>query len=343
MQLINKKNVPFLFLFIISIWWAFYYQSSSSLNDFGASNFEWLYLIDGLIVLPILCFVCLSDKKEAATKAVAYACLVVFIASFIIPEKNKFILTYLESGRYLVLIGFLFIELMAMATLIFAVKTSLKRKVDPDKTINESVEKIVGKGMISQILSFETRMWTYALFSNRINREYFEGVKHFFCDKKDGTKSNLLGFIIIIAIELPIVHLLLHFTWSPFAANIISALTLFGLIFFIAEYKAISIRPVSLTSNQIIIRYGIFSPLEINLASIESIKINQVFIPRNNKIRRFNLSGIPNIEIKLKSSDLSSDSSSDSSSDLDYIYLGIDEPAAFIRSCKELMNCSLSE
>jgi len=335
MQLINKKYIPFLFLFIISIWWTFYYQSSTSLNDFGESNFEWLYLIDGLIVLPIICFVCLKDRKEAATKAVAYACLVVFIASFIVPEKNKFILTYLESGRYLVLIGFLFIELMAMATLIFAVKTSLKRKVDPDKAINESVEKIVGKGMISQILSFETRMWTYALFSNRINRKHFEGIKHFFCDKKDGAKSNLLGFIFIIAIELPIVHLLLHFTWSPFAANVTSALTLFGLIFFIAEYRAISIRPVSLTPKQVIIRYGIFAPLEINLASIESIKINQVFIPRNSKIRRFNLSGIPNVEIKLKGSD----SSSGSSSGLDYIYLGVDEPAAFIRSCEEFISC----
>jgi len=320
MWYLNKKHIPLVFLAIISAWWTFYYQTANWLNDFGASNFEWLYLVDGLIVLPILCFVCLSDKKEAAIKAITYGCLVIFIASFIVPEKNKFVLTYLESGRYLVLITFLLFEIVTIATVILSVKTSLAKGIDPDKAISEPVERLVGKGVVCQILSFETRVWTYALFASRINKGLFEGDKHFAYDKKDGTKSNALGFILLILIELPIVHLLLHFVWSPMAANVITGLTIFGLVFFVAEYRAISIRPVSISNKKITIRYGIFNPFEVELSSIENVMINRSFVARNKNIKRYNLSGNPNVEIKLNNCQIKS------------VYLGLNKPEVFVKS-----------
>ena len=102
---------------------------------------------------------------------------------------------------------------------------------------------------------------TYALFSKKIRQQNFTGDSHFSCHKKDGAQSNQLGFILIILFELPIMHLLLHFLWSPIAANLTTGLTLLGLVFFIAEYKAIAIRPISIVPDSIIVRYGICNPL----------------------------------------------------------------------------------
>ena len=319
--MLAKKNIPFIFLAVISVFWAFYYQSSNSLNGYGTEKSEWLLLIDGLIVLPILCFWFVKDKKEAAIKAVAYSCLIIFLGSFVIPESSKVVWPYLESLRYLAIAAFIILEIATISTVFFAIKASLTKEQDPDLAISKPIEKILGKGAISSLLSFEARVWTYALFSRKISRQNFIGERHFSCHKKDGAQSNQLGFILIILFELPVMHLLLHFLWSPFAANFTTCLTLLGLAFFIAEYKAIAIRPISILTDSIIVRYGIFNPLRIAFNEINHIQPNSTFIRRSGNVKRFNLAGNPNIEIKLNSGKL--------------IYLGLDSPNDFISTVKE--------
>lgn len=316
MPTLAKKNIPFLFLVIICAFWAFFYQSSNALNEYGAEKPEWLLFIDGLIVLPILCFLCVTDRKEASIKALAYGCLIILLGSFIIPQSSKVAWPYLESLRYFAIAAFIVVEVATIFTVFFAIKASLNKEKDPDIAISQPIESIVGKGVISALLSFEARVWTYALFSKNIKQHNFNGDIHFSCHKKDGTQSNQLGFILIILFELPIMHLLLHFIWSPFAANLTSGLTLLGLAFFLAEYKAIAIRPVSITPTSLIIRYGVWNPVEVSLSDIKSIQLNSCFIRRSNNVKRFNLAGNPNVEIQLNSGK--------------FIYLGVDSPSDFI-------------
>ncbi len=296
--------------------WAYFYQSSNLMNDFGKEKSEWFLLIDGLIFLPFLCFCCIEDKKEAAIKALVYACIIILLGSYVLPENAKFIWHYLESGRYVVLAVFILLEVTTIFTVLFAIKAALTKETDPDRAISQPIENIVGKGLISLLLSFEARIWTYALFSKKINRNYFTGDKHFSCHRKDDTQSNQLGFILLILFELPLTHIVIHFLWSDVVANVITIVTLFGLAFFIAEYKAIAIRPISVTSQNILVRYGILNPLTIPLSDIVSVQLNNQFIYRASHIKRFNLSGCPNVEIKLNSGQL--------------IYLGLDAPEKFI-------------
>jgi hypothetical protein len=324
---LTKKNIPLIFFTVICAFWAFFYQSSNILNEYGAEKPEWLLLIDGLIVLPILCFLCVKDKKEATIKTVAYSCLIILLGSFIIPESSKVAWPYLESLRYLAIAAFILLEITTILTVFFAVKASITQNKDPDIAISQPIEKILGKGVISSLLSFEARIWTYALFSKKIKQQCFSGDSHFSCYKKDGAQSNQLGFILIILFELPVMHMLLHFLWSPFAANITTGLTLLGLVFFIAEYKAIAIRPISITSKCLIIRYGVWNPLEVCFTEFEHIKLNSGFIRRSSNVNRFNLAGNPNVEIKLNSGE--------------YIYLGLDSPSEFIFAIENLRVKSL--
>lgn len=318
--MLTKKRIPLLFLLCISIFWAFFYQSSTIFNDFGDYKPEWLLLIDGLIVLPFLCWLFIPNKKEAVIKAVAFACLVILLGSFIIPQSAKLIWPYLESLRYLVVIAFIIFEGVTIATVFLAVKTSLNQQLDPDIAISQPIEDKLGKGIMSELLSFEARVWSYALFSNKIQKKHFIGKHHFTCHNKDGAQSNQLGFILLLLVELPFMHLLLHFLWSPLAANITTGLTLLGLMIFIAEYKALAIRPISICDNAIIIRYGVFKPLKIKFTDINSLNTNDKFIARAPQVKRYNLSGNPNIEIKLNSEQL--------------VYLGLDDPHEFMLAFK---------
>jgi FtsH-binding integral membrane protein len=313
---LKVRSIPFIFLVLASCFWAYFYQSSIWLNEYGSYKPEWLLIIDGLLVLPILCLVCIENKKEAINKAIVYGCLIVLLGSLIIPESSKLYWNYLESLRYLALAAFLLLEVVTIFTVIFAIKASLDKSQDPDLSISEPIESIVGKSAISQLLCFEARVWTYLLFSSRISKNNFEGNSHYYGYKKDGTKSNLMGFIMLIAFELPIMHLILHFVWSPIAANIISALTLIGLVFFISEYKAISIRPISITGESLTIRYGLWNPVKIRHSEIKSVILNYIFVRRASDVKRFNLSGVPNIKIELLSGNK--------------IYLGLDSPRDFI-------------
>lgn len=325
MNAVLKQKVPLLFLVGIALWWGFYYRCSSQLNDFGAANYEWLYLIDGLLVLPALCFLCIKDKKEAALKALALGGVAVLIGSYIIPEQSKFIWRHLESGRYLVLAVFLLLEAAAILTVYLAIKSALDRRTDPDLAISGPIQGFLGDSALARMLAFETRMWTYALLSNSIERRHFVGDRHFSYHLKDGAQSNLLGFMLIIAIEMPVLHLLLHFIWSPFAAGVVTLSTLFGLAFFMAEYRAVSRRPISLTHDNLIIRYGIYAPRSLALAGIESIDKNSAFIRRSRSVKRYNYSGNPNVVIALAQPE----------GTISAIYLGVDDPDALIAAVKE--------
>ena len=290
---------PFLFFIGMSTFWGFYYQANNELNDYGNANFEWLFLLDALVMLPIICFLCIEAKKQALLKSIILLCLAIFVGSYIIPEQSKLVWPYLDNGRYLIVVVFLCLEAVALITVYLAIKTGLDNSEDPDIAIEKPIKKYFGEGPIAALLSFETRLWTYALFSRRIKLTKFCGDQHFTYHKKDGAHSNLFGFICVIALEMPVMHVVLHFTWSPFAANIVTLLTGFSLLFFIAEYRAVAKRPISLLGNELFIRYGLYQPLVIPLASIAKIQKNNLFVKRASHVKRYNYSGIPNIKIEL--------------------------------------------
>ena len=119
---------------------------------------------------------------------------------------------------------------------------------------------------------------------------------------------------------MPIMHLFLHFIWSPLAANIVTLLTAFSLVFFIAEYRALSRRPISLVGNNLFVRYGLYQPLVIPLENITKVERNNEFVPRSKFVKRYNYSGNPNIKIQL----------SEPLGSVNSIFIGVDNAEYFI-------------
>ena len=321
-KIIKKKNIPLLFLIGATVFWSYYYTTVNWFNDYGENKREIWLLIDTLFTLPLLCFYCFwDDKKTAALKTVVYISLLVLLGSYIIPELQKSVWLYLENIRYVAIIGFVVMELIAAFTVIFAIKASFNQNCDPDEVIAKPLIKNIKNPMISSLMQIEARVWTFLLIPKKIKRENYIGIKHFNCHLKDGTQSFLLGFIMLSCFELPVVHILLHFIWAPFAANVISGLTALGLIYFIAQYRAISKRPISFTQNNLIIRYSLSNPLIIDLNQIESIRLNTKRIYRNKEQKRYNLFGVPNIQINMNQSE---------NRIFQKVFIGLDNPQAFI-------------
>lgn len=300
-----------------------FYTSHFWINNYGSVTPEWVILVDGFIVLPLLCFACIESKKEAALKALAYGCLLVLLGSYVIPEKNKVFWSTMESGRYLILGLFVLVEIVTVMTVCVAIRAGLSSKTDPETAISQPIQRISGKSQISKILVFEARVWTYFLLAHKIEHTHFTGAQHYLCDRKDGTKTNMLGFILIIMFEIPILHAVLYFIWSPTAANIVSVLTIIGLVVFIAEYRAISRRPISLLDDRLIVRFGVFNPLSIPVSDIVSIEKNNSIIRRNKGVKRYNHSGAPNVKVISTSGE--------------QIYLGVNNPQRLIQDVNAII------
>jgi hypothetical protein len=323
----SKKNFPLITFLVIMASGYYYYSSTSWINGFGSEKGEWMLLIDTFITIPLVCFYCFwKDKKLASIKTFAFIASLILLGSYVIPQAQKHLWLYLENLRYILIFGFLAFEIISVYTVAIAINASLKLNMDPDDAIKKPLDKLLGQSSLSRLMQIETRVWTFLLLAKRIKTENYNGIKHFSYHLKDGAESFLLGFIIITLFEIPLMHLLLHFIWSPYAATIVTLLTLLSLIYMLAEYKSIKKRPISLTDNALIIRYGFLNPLHIDLDEIEAVQINKETILRSQSHKRFNLFGVPNIEIQLKDSNKRK---------YHAIYLGLDSPDVFITIIKD--------
>lgn len=324
MQSLNRQRIPLLFLAALLATYTWFYMGNTPLNNYGSYKPEWPLLIDAFIVLPIVCYLCLKDKKEALLKAVAYAAIMILFGAYLIPAQQKFIWGYLEQVRYLVLALVLIVELVIVGSVIAAIRVKLNDAQDPDQSITNPLKRWLKAGPVFNLMQFDMRMWVFCLFANKINPKSYTGQQHFFYAKKDDAQSNAFGFIMLMAFEVPIAHLVLHFAWSPLAANVVTLLTLFGLVLFIGEYRAMSRRPISLTDDTLIVRYGLFNPLHIELSNIQSIDLHNTFVPRQRHVARYNFSGAPNIAIKLHTP----------MNGKSEVYIGVDEPKRLLQSIK---------
>ncbi|WP_394131861.1 hypothetical protein [Shewanella maritima] len=319
---LTKSLLPFIALVIISVWWSYYYLGDHYYNDFGTVKSELYLLIDGLLVLPLVCWLCIDDRQQAILKIAAYSCLIVLLGSWIIPQQEQLIWHYLTQGRYVILAAFVAFEVVTMCSVIWAVKGALQQAICPDLAMLKPISRFFGQGIIAKVMAVETRVWSYALFANRINMQAFAGQQHFTYHHKDGMQSHLLGFIVIIAFEVPLAHLLLHFLWSPMAANVVTALTIISLVFFIGEYRACSRRPISIDQQTLLIRFGVWNVMVVPISQIKAALPNQDIIHRGSGVKRFNGFGAPNVHLSL-------------ASPIDgccHVYLGVDQPALLIKA-----------
>ncbi|MCL1065591.1 hypothetical protein L2735_02045 [Shewanella olleyana] len=316
------SKIPLISFLLLLCAWYYFFNTDNWLNSNGLANHDWLFLIDITITVPLICLLCIKSVKQALIKSISYFVLFVTFGSYFIPEQHQSIWPYLTDLRYIILILFVFMELSAIYCVFVAIKQAVSTKEDPDLAIESAVKSTFGDNTIANILLLEVRVWYFIFCSRFIKSNFYSGEHAFYYHLKDSQQSNALGFILMIAFEIPLMHLVLHFIWSPFAANIITALTLFSLVFFIAEYLSMSRRPITIDKQNIFIRYGVFNTMIVPILNIQSISTNHEFIKRQPHVKRYNFSGVPNIEITL----------SRPMADITRIYIGVDRPNALIEA-----------
>jgi hypothetical protein len=178
---------------------------------------------------------------------------------------------------------------------------------------------------------FEARIWSYGLFMRKGERLKFRGEQHFSYDKNEGNASNQFALIMLMLFEMPLSHLLVHLVAvKPMMAWIVDALSLWSVLYLVAEYRASHWRPVSLDRDAILLRYGVFATdRTVPYAMIESVARCGGEVRRERGLLRLRQFARPNVEIRLRAGSTLAGFSG-RAQPVSRICIGLDKPDAFI-------------
>lgn len=297
----------------------------------GASAPEWPVLFDVLLTVPLLyLFVFRRDGRHALAGAAMLAGSGVMIAGWIVPIASQHWLGVLQIGRNLLAAVFVIGEIALAVSLARLTLRLLRDGDDPERAIADTLRARFGDTPVARLLAFEVRMWFYALFVSAKRKLVFAGDEHFSCHAKDGHASNQQGFILLILIELPIVHVLLSVFWHARVAWTVTALSLWGLCFLIAEYRATLRRPISLDSEHVYVRYGLAAELLLPLTHIaRAVPHRETVARRIPGTQRYCESGVPNVCLHL-APPLDVPGMFGQTRSIERVYLGVDVPGRFL-------------
>lgn len=292
---------------------------------------DWTLLIDFSLSLPLLHYWLFRPTfKQWLLRWAQLTGLGILLGQFIIPDSSRVIWPWLEILRNAMVGLMIPIELGVMVFLGYGVWKLMQLGDDIDTALQTGIENKLGKSISTQLALWEARIWLYALFKPKNLR--YAGNQHFSYAQQHGNAANQMGFILAILFEMPLAHLLLHFIWSPTAAWVASGLSVWGLIYLVAEYRATLVRPVSLDNEKLYIRCGVLSAdAIIAWHQIQAIEKIAAPVRRQQGVRRYKQLGELNVVIHLQPNVMLADLFG-REQPVATICLGLDDPDGFIRA-----------
>lgn len=107
---------------------------------------------------------------------------------------------------------------------------------------------------VAEAIAFEMAVLYYALLSWRRRPEEVKGA--FTYHRKSGYGAIVFALLLMMAAEGIPAHILIV-RWSPVAAWVLTALTAYGVLFFLADWRAMRLRPILLDADGLRVRIGV--------------------------------------------------------------------------------------
>jgi hypothetical protein len=292
---------------------------------------EWPVAVDLLVLLPLvyLWLYCRAGKR-AWIGALSVLGVGVFVGSWIVPAESKQWWPWLEQGRWLLLFGVLLVQSVLLGLIARAVYR-VRHRGNLETVVHAALEQRLGKQWSTGLLQLEARMWMYALLRDPM-RQPLPGDAHFACHAQHGNLSNQQGFLILLAAEIPLLHLVLHLAIDPAVAWFVTVASIYGWIFLLAEYRATRLRSIGLDWERLYLRYGLVIDLTIPLDALRSVELCQNLTQRQpGRLRMYGM-GQPNVRIVLHPDTRLQ--TLFGQQEVREIVLGVDAPTAFVQAIR---------
>jgi len=129
--------------------------ASPQIKEFGV-------LFDFAVLIPVLYFSCYwKNGKKALIKAIALACLGIWVAGHIVPNEHHAILNEVGLLRYIGLAVLIVIQ-VRIGIEIFRLAFGSKTDTESDSAVKRKAEEEGIAPWVANLLAWESRMWRKA-------------------------------------------------------------------------------------------------------------------------------------------------------------------------------------
>lgn len=296
----------------------------------GGTLPSWAMAIDLLLVLPVAWL--LLKPREWRSRwpaALGVAGAGFLLGRWLAPEGDA-LWGALGDVRWLLLGLVLLAELWLLSGLLRQVWRA-RQHGNAEAAAAQGVQRVCGDGVSGRLMQLESRLWVYALM-RRPAAAPFAGEQHFSVHRQHGNASNQLGFVIVMAAELPIVHVLLHLGFGATVAWVVTALSAYGWLYLWAEYRATRWRPLSLDADTLHLRYGLLIDATLPRAAVQGAEPVAAREPRGRAPGRLVLEGMGRANVRLRLQPGTRVRLPWGEREANEVLLGVDEPERFIQA-----------
>lgn len=292
----------------------------------GYAVAEWPVAFDLLLLVPFgFLWVYRKGGRAAWVGAAALFGTGVVFGRLILPVESQHFWPVLVELRYGALAAVFAAQLVLIAIMLREVLRA-RATQNLETAVDAALAKRFGRQPIANLFRLEARMWLYALMRRPVTHP-FPGHVHFHCHLQHGNASNQQAFLILALFEIPIAHILIHLFAGPTSAIVVTALSIYGLVFLLAEYRATVHRPVSIVREAMHLRYGVLNDVRIPLNRIIGIEPWQGPVRRAKGRLRCVGMGAANVRVALRKGTVLARLVGERV--IEEIFIGIDQPQQF--------------
>jgi hypothetical protein len=229
-------------------------------------------LADFVITFPALYyFIIIRPSKASVKRLLIIISICCGIAYLVLPQQQREYLLQIRKLTAVAELGFIIYAFTKFNILRKAYKEHQLTFADPVYNFRSAMAATMGESVAIKIIASELAVLRYGLLCWKKERSALNESQAFSTHKEFGYIAIWCMLMVAILVEMTAFHLLLM-RWSHTAAIILTALSAYGIIFFIADLSAIVKRKVLINNSQVILRVGLRWQIITSRDNIDTIK-----------------------------------------------------------------------
>jgi len=229
-------------------------------------------LADFTVTFPVFYYLIIVRPLKVPLKSILLVLsLCCVVAYLVLPAHQR---EYILQIRKLTLVAeilFIIYAVTKFNKIRAAYKTHQLHFADPIYNLRAAMADVLGDTLPIKVLASELAVLRYGLLFWRKEKSSIKVNATFSTHKESGYIALWCIFLLAVLVEIVAFHFLLR-KWSPTSALIVTLLSSYGLILFIADLSAILKRKVLISDHQLILRLGLRWSANTSLSNVSSIQ-----------------------------------------------------------------------
>ena len=221
-------------------------------------------VFDLAVALPAAYWWFFLRGRGATLRVVPVIALSLAGAWAVLPPGHRGII---DSARFLLVP----LEVAAVGLVLRGIVRSLSRGGDMVERIGEAARAALPHRAAADAVAYEITLFYLALLSWRARPHVPAGAAAFSTHRRSGYAGLVLAVVIMSAVEGTIVHLLAA-RWSVTAAWILTALSIYGVVWMLGDLQAIRLRPTLVQDDTLHVRVGLRWDVRLRWADVEAVE-----------------------------------------------------------------------